>query len=191
MAVSNVLDYSGNPSGARRAKKRSSGDSPVDSQTLRSSGRQINVRVKRTNNPPPGQVSCGMQHSLSAFPYNKTCHVCFTSLMSQSSPSAEYLRVWESQDPEISDYNIIICEKSAFEACTFNRQLICLSGYKQLASLLVSVRFLNAEVPKRPKEGILIRGVKEKREQPYTAQYQASRGHCVNGSCPILPVMGG
>lgn len=52
-----VSDYSGNPSGARRARKRSSGDSPVDSQTVRSSGRQINVRVKRTNNPSPGQVS--------------------------------------------------------------------------------------------------------------------------------------
>uniref|UniRef100_A0AAQ5YDK5 CW-type domain-containing protein n=1 Tax=Amphiprion ocellaris TaxID=80972 RepID=A0AAQ5YDK5_AMPOC len=48
-------DYSGNPSGARRGKKRSSGESPGDGQTLRSSGRQINVRVKRTNNPPPGQ----------------------------------------------------------------------------------------------------------------------------------------
>ncbi|XP_008291113.1 lysine-specific histone demethylase 1B [Stegastes partitus] len=48
-------DYPGNPSGARRAKKRSSGESPGDGQTLRSSGRQINVRVKRTNNPPPGQ----------------------------------------------------------------------------------------------------------------------------------------
>ncbi|KAL7382463.1 hypothetical protein ABVT39_022906 [Epinephelus coioides] len=48
-------DYSGNASGARRAKKRSSGESPGDGQTLRSSGRQINVRVKRTNNPPPGQ----------------------------------------------------------------------------------------------------------------------------------------
>lgn len=51
-------DYSGNPSGARRAKKRSCGESPGDGQTLRSSGRQINVRVKRTNNPPPGQVDC-------------------------------------------------------------------------------------------------------------------------------------
>ncbi|KAE8282267.1 Lysine-specific histone demethylase 1B [Larimichthys crocea] len=48
-------DYSGNASGARRARKRSSGESPGDGQTLRSSGRQINVRVKRTNNPPPGQ----------------------------------------------------------------------------------------------------------------------------------------
>lgn len=53
------LDYCGNPSGnARRARKRSSGDSPGDGQTLRSSGRQSTVRVKRTNNPPPGQVSC-------------------------------------------------------------------------------------------------------------------------------------
>lgn len=51
-------DYSGNTSSARRAKKRSSGDSPADGQTLRSSGRQTTVRVKRTNNPPPGQVSC-------------------------------------------------------------------------------------------------------------------------------------
>ncbi|KAG8004905.1 Lysine-specific histone demethylase 1B, partial [Nibea albiflora] len=49
------LDYSGNASGARRARRRSSGESPGDGQTLRSSGRQINVRVKRTNNPPPGQ----------------------------------------------------------------------------------------------------------------------------------------
>uniref|UniRef100_G3NC89 [histone-H3]-N(6),N(6)-dimethyl-L-lysine(4) FAD-dependent demethylase n=1 Tax=Gasterosteus aculeatus aculeatus TaxID=481459 RepID=G3NC89_GASAC len=49
-------DYCGNPSGnARRARKRSSGDSPGDGQTLRSSGRQSTVRVKRTNNPPPGQ----------------------------------------------------------------------------------------------------------------------------------------
>uniref|UniRef100_A0AAX7TPT7 CW-type domain-containing protein n=1 Tax=Astatotilapia calliptera TaxID=8154 RepID=A0AAX7TPT7_ASTCA len=48
-------DYPGNASGARRAKKRSSGESPGDGQTLRSSGRQVNVRVKRTNNPPPGQ----------------------------------------------------------------------------------------------------------------------------------------
>ncbi|XP_041868041.1 lysine-specific histone demethylase 1B isoform X2 [Melanotaenia boesemani] len=48
-------DYSGNASGARRAKKRSSGESPGEGQTLRTSGRQINVRVKRTNNPPPGQ----------------------------------------------------------------------------------------------------------------------------------------
>uniref|UniRef100_A0A673AWT9 [histone-H3]-N(6),N(6)-dimethyl-L-lysine(4) FAD-dependent demethylase n=1 Tax=Sphaeramia orbicularis TaxID=375764 RepID=A0A673AWT9_9TELE len=48
-------DYPGNASGARRAKKRNSGEPPGDGQTLRSSGRQINVRVKRTNNPPPGQ----------------------------------------------------------------------------------------------------------------------------------------
>lgn len=55
-----VVDYSGNASGARRAKKRSSGESPGDGQTLRSSGRQTNARVKRTNNPPPGQVSCSL-----------------------------------------------------------------------------------------------------------------------------------
>uniref|UniRef100_A0A8C5C9N0 [histone-H3]-N(6),N(6)-dimethyl-L-lysine(4) FAD-dependent demethylase n=1 Tax=Gadus morhua TaxID=8049 RepID=A0A8C5C9N0_GADMO len=50
-----MIDYSGNASGARRSKKRSSGDSPGDGQSVRSSGRQVNVRVKRTNNPPPGQ----------------------------------------------------------------------------------------------------------------------------------------
>ncbi|XP_032436131.1 lysine-specific histone demethylase 1B isoform X1 [Xiphophorus hellerii] len=48
-------DYSGNGSGARRARKRSSGESPGDGQTLRSSGRQNTTRVKRSNNPPPGQ----------------------------------------------------------------------------------------------------------------------------------------
>ncbi|KAG7273586.1 hypothetical protein CRUP_019832 [Coryphaenoides rupestris] len=49
-------DYSGSASGARRAKKRGSGDSPPgDGQSVRSSGRQVSVRVKRTNNPPPGQ----------------------------------------------------------------------------------------------------------------------------------------
>lgn len=51
-----AVDYSGGASGARRAKKRSSGESPGDGQTLRSSGRQTTARVKRTNNPPPGQV---------------------------------------------------------------------------------------------------------------------------------------
>lgn len=51
------LDYGGNASGARRPKKRSSGESPGDGQSLRSSGRQLNVRVKRSNNPPPGQVN--------------------------------------------------------------------------------------------------------------------------------------
>ncbi|XP_077599360.1 lysine-specific histone demethylase 2 isoform X2 [Stigmatopora nigra] len=48
-------DYPGNGSGARRAKRRSSGESPGEGQALRSSGRQSNIRVKRTNNPPPGQ----------------------------------------------------------------------------------------------------------------------------------------
>uniref|UniRef100_A0A667XLQ7 [histone-H3]-N(6),N(6)-dimethyl-L-lysine(4) FAD-dependent demethylase n=1 Tax=Myripristis murdjan TaxID=586833 RepID=A0A667XLQ7_9TELE len=48
-------DYPGGASAARRAKKRSSGESPGDGQALRSSGRQVNVRVKRANNPPPGQ----------------------------------------------------------------------------------------------------------------------------------------
>ncbi|XP_024154108.1 lysine-specific histone demethylase 1B isoform X1 [Oryzias melastigma] len=43
-------DCPGNASGARRARKRSSGESPGEGQTLRSSRRQ-----KRTNNPPPGQ----------------------------------------------------------------------------------------------------------------------------------------
>lgn len=51
------LDYGGNASGVRRPKKRSSGESPGDGQSLRSSGRQLNVRVKRSNNPPPGQVN--------------------------------------------------------------------------------------------------------------------------------------
>uniref|UniRef100_A0A671YV74 [histone-H3]-N(6),N(6)-dimethyl-L-lysine(4) FAD-dependent demethylase n=1 Tax=Sparus aurata TaxID=8175 RepID=A0A671YV74_SPAAU len=37
-----------NASGARRAKKRSSGDSPGDGQTLRSSGRQINRKATDT-----------------------------------------------------------------------------------------------------------------------------------------------
>lgn len=48
-------DYSGNASGARRVRKRSSGESPGDGQSLRSAGRQMTARVKRTNNPPPGQ----------------------------------------------------------------------------------------------------------------------------------------
>nr|XP_057904009.1 lysine-specific histone demethylase 2 isoform X3 [Doryrhamphus excisus] len=48
-------DYPGIGSSGRRAKKRSSGESPGDSQAPRSSGRQSNVRVKRANNPPPGQ----------------------------------------------------------------------------------------------------------------------------------------
>uniref|UniRef100_A0A3Q1EZ62 [histone-H3]-N(6),N(6)-dimethyl-L-lysine(4) FAD-dependent demethylase n=1 Tax=Acanthochromis polyacanthus TaxID=80966 RepID=A0A3Q1EZ62_9TELE len=39
---------SGNPSGARRGKKRSSGESPGDGQTLRSSGRQINRKATDT-----------------------------------------------------------------------------------------------------------------------------------------------
>lgn len=75
-----VSDYSGNPSGARRARKRSSGDSPVDSQTVRSSGRQINVRVKRTNNPSPGQVSS--HHSDSALLHNNARVVISPSLNS-------------------------------------------------------------------------------------------------------------
>uniref|UniRef100_A0A674P4P2 [histone-H3]-N(6),N(6)-dimethyl-L-lysine(4) FAD-dependent demethylase n=1 Tax=Takifugu rubripes TaxID=31033 RepID=A0A674P4P2_TAKRU len=48
-------DYGGNACGTRRPKKRSSGESPGDEQSLRASGRQLNVRVKRSNNPPPGQ----------------------------------------------------------------------------------------------------------------------------------------
>lgn len=67
------LDYSGNASGARRAKKRSSGESPGDGQTLRSSGRQINVRVKRTNNPPPGQVNCSMHVQPSSAWWTHSC----------------------------------------------------------------------------------------------------------------------
>ncbi|XP_046875001.1 lysine-specific histone demethylase 1B isoform X1 [Hypomesus transpacificus] len=44
-------------SGAKRPKKRTAAmDSPGDGQSLRSSGRQSNVRVKRSNNPPPGQT---------------------------------------------------------------------------------------------------------------------------------------
>ncbi|MEQ2189687.1 hypothetical protein GOODEAATRI_027827, partial [Goodea atripinnis] len=50
--------YSGDGSSARRARKRSSGESPGDGQALRSSGRQSTARVKRSNNPPPGQVQC-------------------------------------------------------------------------------------------------------------------------------------
>ncbi|XP_047239899.1 lysine-specific histone demethylase 1B-like isoform X2 [Girardinichthys multiradiatus] len=50
-----AADYSGDGSSARRARKRSSGDSPGDGQALRSSGRQSTARVKRSNNPPPGQ----------------------------------------------------------------------------------------------------------------------------------------
>uniref|UniRef100_A0A6Q2Y355 CW-type domain-containing protein n=1 Tax=Esox lucius TaxID=8010 RepID=A0A6Q2Y355_ESOLU len=50
--------YTGNAAGVRRAKKsRTAMESPGDSQSsLRSSGRQVNVRVKRCNNPPPGQT---------------------------------------------------------------------------------------------------------------------------------------
>lgn len=48
-------DYSESVSSARRAKRRTSGDPPGDGQSVRSSGRQVNVRVKRANNPPPGQ----------------------------------------------------------------------------------------------------------------------------------------
>ncbi|CAL9690747.1 unnamed protein product [Knipowitschia caucasica] len=48
-------DYSGNASGSRRVRKRSSGDSPGEGS--RSAGRQMNARVKRTSNPPtPGQM---------------------------------------------------------------------------------------------------------------------------------------
>ncbi|XP_054601462.1 lysine-specific histone demethylase 2 isoform X4 [Nothobranchius furzeri] len=54
-AMLSDADYSGNASGTRRAKKRSSEESPGESQTPRISGRQTNARVKRTNNPPPGQ----------------------------------------------------------------------------------------------------------------------------------------
>uniref|UniRef100_A0A8C5E8Z6 [histone-H3]-N(6),N(6)-dimethyl-L-lysine(4) FAD-dependent demethylase n=1 Tax=Gouania willdenowi TaxID=441366 RepID=A0A8C5E8Z6_GOUWI len=39
----------GNASGGRKAKKRSSGESPGDAQTLRSSGRQINSKRKATD----------------------------------------------------------------------------------------------------------------------------------------------
>lgn len=85
---SHISDYSGNPSGARRARKRSSGDSPVDSQTVRSSGRQINVRVKRTNNPSPGQVSS--HHSDSALLHNNARLV--RVLISPSLNSTEYSR---------------------------------------------------------------------------------------------------
>lgn len=50
-------DYTGNASGARRARKRTAAmESPGDSQSFRSSGRQVNVRVKRSNNPAPGQT---------------------------------------------------------------------------------------------------------------------------------------
>lgn len=48
-------DYSGNASGSRRARKRSSGESPGEG--ARSTGRQMNVRVKRTNNPLPSAQS--------------------------------------------------------------------------------------------------------------------------------------
>ncbi|MEQ2218605.1 hypothetical protein XENOCAPTIV_005562 [Xenoophorus captivus] len=50
-----AADYSGDGSSARRARKRSSGESSGDGQALRSSGRQSTARVKRSNNPPPGQ----------------------------------------------------------------------------------------------------------------------------------------
>uniref|UniRef100_A0A672IRF9 CW-type domain-containing protein n=1 Tax=Salarias fasciatus TaxID=181472 RepID=A0A672IRF9_SALFA len=40
LTCDSLLDYSGNAPGARRAKKRSSGESPGDGQTLRSSGRK-------------------------------------------------------------------------------------------------------------------------------------------------------
>ncbi|CAB1320437.1 unnamed protein product [Coregonus sp. 'balchen'] len=51
-------DYTVNASGARRAKKRTAMESSSgDGQSsLRSSGRQVNVRTKRCNNPPPGQT---------------------------------------------------------------------------------------------------------------------------------------
>ncbi|XP_072304213.1 lysine-specific histone demethylase 2 [Eucyclogobius newberryi] len=48
-------DYSGNASGSRRVRKRSSGESPGEGP--RSAGRQMNIRVKRTSNPLPlGQI---------------------------------------------------------------------------------------------------------------------------------------
>uniref|UniRef100_A0A8C5BG52 Lysine demethylase 1B n=1 Tax=Gadus morhua TaxID=8049 RepID=A0A8C5BG52_GADMO len=43
-----MIDYSGNASGARRSKKRSSGDSPGDGQSVRSSGRQVNRKATDT-----------------------------------------------------------------------------------------------------------------------------------------------
>ncbi|XP_064839006.1 lysine-specific histone demethylase 2 [Oncorhynchus masou masou] len=51
-------DYTVNASGARRAKKRTAMESSSgDGQSsIRSSGRQVNVRMTRCNNPPPGQT---------------------------------------------------------------------------------------------------------------------------------------
>lgn len=58
MICGQLTDYTVNASGARRAKKRTAMESSSgDGQSsLRSSGRQVNVRMKRCNNPPPGQV---------------------------------------------------------------------------------------------------------------------------------------
>uniref|UniRef100_A0A8C4F6C0 CW-type domain-containing protein n=1 Tax=Dicentrarchus labrax TaxID=13489 RepID=A0A8C4F6C0_DICLA len=74
-----VLDYSGSASGARRAKKRSSGESPGDGQTLRSSGRQINSKRKATDTEEEDDQSEKKYRKCEKAGCSATYPVCFAS----------------------------------------------------------------------------------------------------------------
>uniref|UniRef100_A0A3Q3NRV8 Amine oxidase n=1 Tax=Labrus bergylta TaxID=56723 RepID=A0A3Q3NRV8_9LABR len=72
-------DYSGNASGARRAKKRSSGESPGDGQTLRSSGRQITSKRKATDTEEEDDQSEKKYRKCEKAGCSATYPVCFAS----------------------------------------------------------------------------------------------------------------
>uniref|UniRef100_A0A4W6DTZ3 Lysine demethylase 1B n=1 Tax=Lates calcarifer TaxID=8187 RepID=A0A4W6DTZ3_LATCA len=68
-----------NASGARRAKKRSSGESPGDGQTLRSSGRQINSKRKATDTEEEDDQSEKKYRKCEKAGCSATYPVCFAS----------------------------------------------------------------------------------------------------------------
>ncbi|CAL8298829.1 unnamed protein product [Lota lota] len=70
-------DYSGNASGARRSKKRSSGDSPGDGQSVRSSGRQC--KRKATDTEEEDEQSEKKYRKCEKAGCSATYPVCFAS----------------------------------------------------------------------------------------------------------------
>uniref|UniRef100_A0A665TJ37 CW-type domain-containing protein n=1 Tax=Echeneis naucrates TaxID=173247 RepID=A0A665TJ37_ECHNA len=68
-----------NASGARRARKRSSGDSPGDGQALRSSGRQINSKRKATDTEEEDDQSEKKYRKCEKAGCSATYPVCFAS----------------------------------------------------------------------------------------------------------------
>uniref|UniRef100_A0A8C5C6U9 Lysine demethylase 1B n=1 Tax=Gadus morhua TaxID=8049 RepID=A0A8C5C6U9_GADMO len=72
-----MIDYSGNASGARRSKKRSSGDSPGDGQSVRSSGRQC--KRKATDTEEEDEQSEKKYRKCEKAGCSATYPVCFAS----------------------------------------------------------------------------------------------------------------